>query len=229
MQCIFVENPKGGSGKSFLTTTLAQLFIDRSVSFVCYDCDRANPDTYRKLHSVLPVRLAIFSESEKLEDAANNIYLSAVKHRALVNLPAQAPLRQWFEANDIFTIAPDDKVEFVFIFVTTSGYDSLSLLKRHLEYFQDRVTTIVAKNHGTGGDEWEAFEDPSLQAFINKFNVLTIDFPRFTGSTTRNRLDQLSLSFGEGLASPNFNSLEKQRIRKFLKAAYAAFDSTGVF
>lgn len=179
----------------------------------------------------MDIELGVFSEGAQYEDTANSIYNTALKTRTLVNLSAQVlpAMKLWFENNDLFEIAQEDGVDFVLWFVTDGGFDSLNLLGKSLEYFQNRVKHIVVKNHGTGGDDWEPFDDDDhLQGLIADYGATVIDFPRFIGNSTRNQIDAENLTFGEARESQSFGSIGRQRVKKFLREAYAAFDAAHI-
>lgn len=228
---IFFFGEKGGVGKSFVGRTFAQWCLDNGIEFAAFDTDRSNPDFMRIYGRVVEVELGIFSEGNQYEDTANSIYNTAAETHTLVNLPAQVfpAMKVWFENNDLFEIAKEDGIEFVMLFVVDGGYDSLSLLGKSLQYFKDHARHIILKNHGTGGDDWSGLdENTELLDRITRYNATVIDFPRFIGNSTRNRIDAENLTFGEARESELFGSIGRQRVKKFLREAYAAFDSANI-
>ncbi|MEM9090712.1 MAG: hypothetical protein AAGC93_18445 [Cyanobacteria bacterium P01_F01_bin.53] len=222
---------KGGVGKSFAARTAIQYAIDKGFApLAVFDTDRSNPDVQRIYGNLVDCQFAIFSEGERFQDTANGIYISAADYRShvIVNMPAQVlpAVRQWFEHNELFSIAKSDEVRFIFFFVTDGGYDSLSLLKKSLTYFDGRAEHIILKNYGTN-DDFEAFDqDTSVQRLIKKYKAPVLDFPKLIGSVERNRLDAESIPFGDALTLEGFNSISRQRVRKFLREAYRTFDQT---
>lgn len=226
----FFGGEKGGAGKSFVCRTAIQYHIDRGIPITVFDTDRSNPDV-RRIYHELGCKVAVFSEGEKYEDTANAIYNAALTERVLVNLPAQVfiPIKDWFEKNGLFEIAPEDGVKFFNWFVCDGGYDSLKLLGRSLEYFQSRMPHILVKNEGKC-DDWESLDkDESLQALIAQFQVKVISFPRLMGNADRNKIDANSWTFAQARESSEFSPISRNRVKLFLKGAYAAFESTGVF
>jgi hypothetical protein len=222
---------KGGVGKSMVCKAAIQYHLDQNLDFICFDTDRSNPDIYRIYGKILDCQLGIFSEGERYEDTANAIFNAATSRRVLVNLPAQVfiPIKTWFEQNDLLEIAPEAGVTFHLWHITDGGFDSLTLLRKTLEYFKDGVRYVVVKNYGKC-DDWEAFEqDKALQKLIKKYDGIILNFPKFIGSIVRNRMDAESLSFKQALERSDFDIIQKQRIRKLLKESYAAFEETGVF
>lgn len=221
---------KGGVGKSFVCRAAIQYCLDKEIDFVAFDTDRSNPDVRRIYGKEGRCKLAVFSEGEKYEDAANQIYNTALQQRVLVNMPAQVfpALKVWFENNDLLAIAPDDGITFTFWFVIDGGFDSLSLLQKSLQYFKGEVRHIVVKNYGKT-DDFEAFsQDAALQALLEQHKATVIDFPKMIGSVERNTLDAASLTFGEALEYGPFTSIARQRVRKFLREAFTAFETAAV-
>ena len=231
MDINFVYNPKGGVGKSVVWRTIAQYLLDHDLPFTAFDSDRNNPDCWRCYKSKIPVNLAILSEAERYQDAANGIFNAGIERRTLVNLPAQVfqPLKEWFDKNEILVIAPEVGVTFTFWFVTDAGYDSLQLLEKSLQYYRDRVRFIIVRNYGRANEFDSLAQHASIQQLCQQLAVSSIDFPCLLGSVVRNRIDAESLTFGEALAHQQIGIIDKQRVRKFLREAYAAIDSTGVF
>ena len=231
MQIILINNAKGGVGKSVVCRAAYQYHIDRKYPFIPYDTDRNNPDCFRCYRHEIPVKLAILSDAPRLEDAANSIFNDGMSHRVIVNLPAQVHqlLRDWVERNELLEIAPNVGVTFHCWFVTDSGYDSLQLLLKTMELYQDKMKYTIIRNHGRA-DDFEALNNNAdIQQLAAKYQATFVDFPTLIGSVVRNRLDAESLSFGAALRRDDFNIIEKQRIRKFLREAYACFDRTGLF
>lgn len=227
----FFGGEKGGVGKSFVCRTAVQYHLDTEQSCVLIETDRSNPDVKRIYGDHLPAQVAIFSESEKHEDAANSIYNTALTSRVLVNLPAQAfiPLKQWFLVNDVFTIAADDAVQFYLWFVLDGGYDSYKLLKQSLAHFGPQLPHIVVQNYGKC-DEWEPLAaDSDLQALLENNQARLLTFPKFIGTTHRNQIDAASLTFAAARQHPDFGAIGRQRVKRFLSEAYAAFETAGVF
>jgi hypothetical protein len=231
MDAVIFYNPKGGVGKSTACSTCYQYLLDHDIPFIAFDTDRNNPDCYRRYKDILPVKLAVFSESHRYEDAANIIFNEAMQNLVIVNMPAQVhqPFRDWLEKNEILEIAPDVGVRFHLWFVLDSGFDSLQLLQKTLELYQDKMTYTVLRNYGRADDFEVLQRHQALQRLFTTYKVTVIDFPPLLGSLVRHRLDSESLPYSTALTRDDFGIIEKQRIRKFLREAYAEFEKTEVF
>jgi hypothetical protein len=227
---MLIGGEKGGVGKSMICRTVAQYLLDHGHPFIPFDTDRSNPDLMRIYGKVTECRLAVFSEGERYEDTANQIYNAAITNRVLVNLPAQVfiPMKTWFVNNDLFEIAVEDEVRFILFFVCDGGFDSLNLLGKSLEHFGGKMHHVVVRNWGKC-DDWEPLEtDQRLQKLIKKHKVPVIDFPKFIGNTDRNRIDAENWTFGEARDSAAFSSISRQRVKKFLREAYTSLMQAGV-
>jgi hypothetical protein len=226
----FFGGEKGGAGKSFVCRTAVQYHLDKGIPIHLFDTDRSNPDVLR-IYQDIGCEVAVFSEGEKYEDKANIIYNAALTKPVLVNLPAQVfiPVKDWFEKNGLFEIAPADGVNFFYWFVCDGGYDSLKLLDKSLSYFQSRMPHLVVKNEGKCND-WESLDhNQALQALMTKYEVKVLDFPKFIGNTDRNQIDAQSWTFAQAMESADFGPISRNRVKRFLEGAYAAFEQVGVF
>lgn len=231
---IWISGEKGGTGKSFVWRTLAEYFRDRHIAFEGFETDRSNPDC-KRIYGNVPgckVSVAIFSEGERYEDGANQILNSALNKRVLVNMPAQVfpSFKKWIGDNEILAIAKEEGIQMFYFHVSDGGWDSLKLFEMAVTHFGRDMQFVFVKNYGTGGDDWEAVDDePTLQALFEQYQVKVMDFPKLIGSATRNAIDAESLSFAKARDLKKFGSIQRQRVKKFLREAYAAFDCLGVF
>ena len=82
-----VDGEKGGVGKSFITRTMIQYALDRSLPFIAVETDRSNPDVNRVYPDVCS--FAVFSESEKQASKADRIFELAMENSVIVSLPSQ--------------------------------------------------------------------------------------------------------------------------------------------
>ena len=222
---------KGGVGKSMICRSAVQFLLDKNLPFNLYESDRSNPDCMRIYGKMCGGKVAIFSEGERYDEAANKLYLSAIKRRTLVNLPAQVlpALKRWLEENDILALAKEDGVQFVHWFVSNGSYDSLSLFRKYVTLFPT-MRHLFVRNLGITED-WSGFEeDDDLLAFIAEHEIPVLNFPRFHGSATRNRIDADSLTFGEARDRKlNFSSIDRRRVKTFMEKVDAFFYASGVF
>ncbi|NET56204.1 MAG: hypothetical protein F6K47_08505 [Symploca sp. SIO2E6] len=236
MEIIIVFGELGGIGKSTVTKALGDYHHERGIDCIIFDTDRSNADVWRAFGGEFH-QLAIFSEAKRFQDAANSIFNAAFEKRVLVNTPAQVmpSLKDWIEKNALLELAEEEGIIFVMVFVTNGELDSLSLLKKTLDYFGNRVQHVIVKNYGVVKSEdegiaWRAFEqDKELQQLITKVGAKVINFPAFYGDTELAEIESKSLSFRNALTHDDFGLISRKRVHKFLQKAYSTFDEAGVF
>ena len=223
-----IDGEKGGVGKSFVARTMIQYGLDRDLSFVAVETDRSNPDVAGVYKDVCS--FAVFSENEKQADKADRIFEMATEKSVIVSLPSQVhrSVKSWIERNKLFELSDEYGVSFCKWFVTNGEYDSVKLFSSSLDAYGDKMTHILVRNTGLC-DEWsQVDEDSDLQKLITKYEVKVIDFPKLPYKE-RYTINKQQMRLDEARNYSKLGILGKQRVVNFLKAAYAAFDSTGVW
>ncbi|NJO98500.1 MAG: mobilization protein [Pleurocapsa sp. CRU_1_2] len=223
-----VDGEKGGVGKSFVTRTMIQYALDRSLPFIAVETDRSNPDVNRVYPDVCS--FAVFSESEKQASKADRIFELALENSVIVSLPSQVnrAVTTWISENQLLDLGDEHGVGFCKWFVTNGEFDSVRLFQSSLDYYKGQMNHILVKNMGLC-DEWSPMEnDELLQKQIQKYEVKVIDFPKL-GYQERYLINQKQLRFDDARENRELSILGRQRVVNFLKAAYSAFDSTGTW
>jgi hypothetical protein len=226
----FADGNKGGVGKSFLARTLYQYFIDHKQAALGVEADLNSPD----FKGIYPdAVLTQFSEDEVANAEANNILNLAIDHRhpIVVNLPAtvHTAFKLWSDTYGVPRIAENNQLSIVKWFVCTGEFDSLKSLCNSLKTFGTVFPHVVVKN--LRFSEWDYFEhNAEVHALIQDFQCQVISLPklpiRVTSSILENRL-----SFADALQfkGERFGVAEQSAVFNYLKAAYQAFESTGLF
>ena len=223
-----IDGEKGGVGKSFVTRAIIQYGLDRDLPFVAVETDRSNPDVAGIYDDLC--KYAVFSEDEKQADKADRIFEYAISKPTIVSLPSQVhrAVKAWIDRNKLLELGNEYQVDFVKWFVCNGEYDSVKLFMASLNCYEDRITHVLVRNLGLC-DEWsQVEEDESLQDQITKYRVKVIDFPKLA-HRERYAINQKRLRFDEARSYREFGILGKQRVVSFLRAAYASFDSAGVW
>lgn len=221
---------KGGAGKSFICRSACAYLVAHDLSFGLFEADRSNPDVLRIYGKVVPCKLTIFSEGQQYEDAANRFYEHAITQRTLVNLPAQVlpALKRWAEENDILALAEEDGVVFHHWFVSNGSWDSLSLFRKYVELFPAMQHYFV-KNLGVA-DDFSGLDDAELLALVKEREIPVLEFPRFHGAATRNRIDAQSLPFKEAAEGDSLaSSIDRRRVKTFLGKVETFFAQSEAF
>lgn len=222
----FFDGDKGGVGKSFCCRVFIQYFLDKKIDFTPLEADRYNPDVATR-YADLPFEFAIFSDDEHQTKADEIVELAKVKP-VIISLPSQVgkPLNLWLE--DAIDTAARHKIQFVRWFVSSGAYESLELLYVALKEQGGNMPFVLVKNYGVG-EEWDISQVDGLAELMTKLKVKEIDFPKLP-KVERNLLDKNNLTPGAARTSEVFKNLSvsQDRIERFLKKAYTAFDSSGL-
>ena len=223
-----IDGEKGGVGKSFVARTMIQYVLDRDLPFVAVETDRSNPDVAGIYQDVC--KFAVFSENEKQADRADRIFEYATEKPVIVSLPSQVhrAVKAWIERNQLFELSSEYGVSFCKWFVTNGEYDSIKLFLASLESLGNNMTHVLVKNMGLC-DEWSQIDgDELLQKQLAKYKVIVIDFPKLA-HRERYTINKYQLRLDDATEHQELGILGKQRVVNFLKAAYASFDSVGLW
>ena len=237
---------KGGVGKTLANKTFVQYHIDNKSDFVAVETDRSAPDVAKAYDSEIGVQTAIFSESIEHEDSPNKIYNAALEKTVIVNLAASSlqPVINWIRKQDLLELAVDEGVQFYFWFVCSGEVESVELLHKSLKEFGKEIPHILVKNWGMTSN-WDLLEVQKedterdkessttkklveLPRMLKQLDVQVCDFPEFVGKSTCNKIRDNHLSLGYARETQEFSSIERQRVKKFLRQAYEAFEGVGV-
>jgi len=223
-----IDGEKGGVGKSFVARTMIQYCLDRDLPMVAVETDRSNPDVAGVYKDIC--QYAVLTEDEKQADKADRIFEMAIDKPVIVSLPSQVhrAMKAWIDRNQLLSLGSEYGVSFCKWFVCNGEYDSIKLFISSLNCYENKMPHILVRNLGLC-DEWEQVEeDEAVQKLIKKYKVIVIDFPKL-GYKERYLINQKRFKFDEAIKSKEFGVLGRQRIVSFLKAAYTAFDSAGVW
>jgi hypothetical protein len=221
----FIGGEKGGVGKSVLARLLAQYHIDRGLPFRGFDTDRS--------HGALLRFYAEYAEPAALDGSADadRFVEAALKQPQdiLVDLAAQTaqPLSEWMDDNDLLGLAAEQGFGLRLWHVLDDGRDSTDLLGRLFERHASGADYVVVRNLGRGSD-FAAFEESSVRAAAATLGAPVMDLPALHASTMR-KVDQLSLSFWAAGNNPSagLGLMERQRVKVWLRRAYAQLDALG--
>lgn len=223
-----VDGEKGGVGKSLVTRTMIQYFLDKKIPFVPVETDRSNPDVAGVYKGIC--QYAVFSENERQADKADRIFEMATNKPVVVNLAAQShrAVFDWIERNQLIELGNSEGVTFCKWFVSTGGYDSLNLFGQSVNSYGEKIPHILVRNLGLC-DDWEHVDsDVNIQKLIKKYKIIVIDFPKLAYKE-RNIIDQNRMTFAEARENKEFGIIGRQRVVNFLKLAYAEFEKVGIW
>ncbi|NJM19120.1 MAG: cobalamin biosynthesis protein CobQ [Richelia sp. RM2_1_2] len=219
-----VDGEKGGAGKSLFSRTLIEYCDCTGLDMAIVDADTSNQDIAKIYNDV---DIAFFSDDENLAQKADFIFEKAFEKSVIVNLPAQvySNVTNWINKNNLIDLGAENSITFVKWFVCTGGVDSINFFLQSLDDFGHQMTHVFVKNMGLC-DDWNYIQE--MSEFIkarSEYDFIIMDFPKFP-YWERNIIDRWGLSFSKSLANSEIKVVSKQRIKNFLKTAYAAFAVT---
>ena len=226
---------KGGVGKSTVCKVMLQYLLDNRISVVGFDTDRSAKDLKKAYDRPgLDIREAIFSEAAEHENAAKEIFNTALETTVLVNLAASSfePVSSWIRNNELLEISKEEGINFYLWFICDGSVESVGALYRSLQAFGQDISHLVVKNQGRNpSSDWRLIdEDTTLRGLMKKCRVRELVVPKFFGEEEFKIIRDTSLGFREALESKDlgFGPIERQRIRRFLREAYEALESVEI-
>ncbi len=219
-----IDGEKGGCGKSFFCRTFIEYCNSIACDVAIVDADTSNKDIAKIYPSV---EVAFFSDDEKLASQADKIFDLAFEKSVLVNLPAQvySNVTNWIRRNDLVNLGKDNSIKFIKWFVCTGGLDSVNFFLESLNDLGDDIIHVFVRNQGLCDDWGYINQMPEFQSAISTYSFIIMDFPKFP-FWERNVIDRLEINFTDALAHPEIKVVPKQRVKNFLKLAYASFAAT---
>lgn len=219
-----VDGEKGGAGKSLFSRTLIEYCYSTGLNMAIIDADTSNQDI-AKIYK--DVDIAFFSDDENLAQKADFIFEKAFEKSVILNLPAQvySNVTDWIKKNNLIDLGAENSITFVKWFVCTGGVDSINFFLQSLDDLGHQMTHVFVKNMGLC-DDWNYIQKmPEFITAQSEYDFIIMDFPKFP-YWERNIIDRWGLTFSKSLTNSEIKVVSKQRIKNFLKTAYAAFAVT---
>jgi len=225
-----IGGEKGGVGKSLVARLLAQYFIDHSIPFVGFDTDRTHGALLRFYAGYAsPVLMDNYESLDAIVEAASE----NPDRRILVDLAAQTNdgLTQWMDDSQLLEVAPEIGLNIRYWHVMDSGRDSVDLLKRLMDRHGTRLNYTLVLNQVRGAD-FRILDGSGEKERALGMGASIITLKRLH-QTSMIKIDAGSMSFWavanktEGDTS-GLTLLERQRVKVWLKAAFAEMAKPGV-
>jgi hypothetical protein len=226
----FIGGEKGGVGKSVAARALAQYFIDREKPFTGFDTDRSHTSFTRFYADYAsPVIVDSYEGLDRIFNALEAGDAETAVPSVIVDLAAQtaAPLARWVQDSDLLSVLADMGVTVNFWHVADAGHDSVDLLGRLLTTYGAAPGYVVLRNHGRGSD-FSQLDKSQAMAKAHELGAYCIDLPALHETSMR-KIDRQNTSFWAAIndrSSPEcLGMLERQRVKTWLRNAYASFDT----
>lgn len=226
-----IGGEKGGVGKTVLARVLVERGLELSHTLTIAECDRMNPDLYRLYKGVgYDTILAYFSEDPMRRTKADALFAAAMEQTVVANLPAQCltAMTDWFLQDSLADLGRENGVGFCLWWVSNGGYDSLKLFRTSLEQLGAFIPHVFVRNLGLC-DDWAHVEsDKAFLAALRKGDVPVIDLPKMPYAE-RNFIEANQIPFSAAVNDPRLTVVSRQRVKTFLRNAFAEIESVGIF
>jgi hypothetical protein len=225
-----VGGEKGGVGKSVVARLMAQYMIDNSIAFLGFDSDRSHGALLRFYAAYAsPVLVDSYESLDVIVEAASE----QPERRILVDLAAQTndQLTQWMDDSQLLEVAPEIGLNIRYWHVMDSGRDSVDLLKRLMDRHGDRLNYTLVLNQ-LRGDDFRILELSGQKARALELGASVISLKRLHESSMM-KIDASSASFWAianktDADNSGLRILERQRVKVWLKNAYAEIAKPGI-
>jgi hypothetical protein len=225
-----IGGEKGGVGKSLVARLLAQYMIDNSIPFIGYDSDRSHGALLRFYGGYAsPIMVDSYESLDVIVEAA----VEQPERRILVDLAAQTndQLTQWMDDSQLLEVAPEIGLHIRYWHVMDTGRDSVDLLKRLMDRHGPRLNYTLVLNQVRGSD-FRILDNSGEKERALAMGASIVTLNRLH-QTSMIKIDAGSLSFW-AVANPSDSDtsglgvLERQRVKLWLKNAYAEIAKPGV-
>jgi hypothetical protein len=220
---ILVTGDKGGTGKSITSRILLDIYRDRGKHCLAYDCDQSNPQLARHYSKLEPGVMGLKLNERGGADALQDDLEKLSPDISLVDLPAGAA--EYFEgiAQDIRLFHNAEQFGYRITMVSVLGRvkDSVNQLKRLVNFCQERVDYVVAKNLYWGSQEkFTRYDTSKTREAIKEMGGVEICIPELFDDIF-DTIDINDLTFREALNSDLFTISNKSRIFGWLEECEA--------
>ena len=226
----FIGGEKGGVGKSVAARLLAQYFIDKEQPFTGFDTDRSHTSFTRFYADyAAPVVVDSYEGLDLIAGEFEEPTEDGQTKSVIVDLAAQtaAPLSRWIRESELIPLMAEMGVSVNLWHVADPGKDSVDLLGRLLNTYGAGPNYIVVKNMGRGSDFSQLDESTALQK-ARELGAHVISLAQLHEASMR-KIDRQNASFWAAVNTKTgedcLGLLERQRVKSWLKGAYASFDT----
>ena len=229
-RAIYVTADKGGTGKSTCSRGFADVYLQRNLKTLLYDCDKRNSQLFRHYNNVHPVnRLDIFSRGGA--DALLDDLDTEKPEIVLVDLPAQAG--EAFEKQEkelrLFEDAKELGYRSTVVTVISRVKDCVNSLRLLLEHCDDRCDYVVVKNLFYGEEhKFARYNDSNTRQEVLKRGGIEIVLPDLF-DTTYDFIDNNNLTFRDALQSSTASRANRSRVHSWLNQLETEMQRAGEY
>jgi hypothetical protein len=218
-----IGGEKGGVGKSLVARLVAQYLIDHSIPFLGFDSDRSHGALLRFYQGYAsPVVVDQYDSLDAIVEAATE----QPERRILVDLAAQTQqsVTNWMDESQLLELAPELGLHIRYWHVMDTGKDSVDLLRRLLDRYEQRLNYVIVQNQ-LRGEEFGILRQSGQLERARGWGAEVITVKRLQEATVT-KIDANSSSFwaasqSDEKSGARLGLLERQRLRNWLKSAYS--------
>lgn len=225
---------KGGVGKSYSASLIAQFLLSKNEPLISIDTDPNN----RTLYSIKNLKakyLNLFDEDERLDernfDKLMELAFSNIGSNFLIDNGATSflPLLSYIVENDIFTMLSEHFDVYIHIPITggQAQDDTLNGMEQLINAHSKNVKFIIWVNeyHGKIKDiDGKPFEEMDIYK-KNKSKILAVLLLKQQNEKTFGRdleeMTKAKLTFDEVNDNPNFQLMSKQRLKIYQQEVFS--------
>lgn len=210
---------KGGVGKSFVASLLAQYLLDKDQGIACFDTDPVNA-TFHAYEAIQVEKVEVMEGGNintRYFDKMMGLLLELPPHaHAVIDNGASTfiPLSAYMEENSIEPLLTDSGHTLIIHSIVTGGQsedDTLHGLSRLLDSFNSRIVIWVNPYFGAIDFSGHDLEKSNLQ---RKGQTLYIpDYKKETFGFDIESMLSMRFTFAEAIESPKFNIMARQRLK----------------
>lgn len=231
----FTLQGKGGVGKSFVSSLIAQHQKEQGKKLICVDTDPVNC-TFADYKAFKAIRLDLMNSSKinerKFDELMEMIFSSETDFVVDNGASSFIPMSNYLIENNAIEMLIDTGKQVVIHPVITGGQallETLNGFNQIADHFPESADIILWLNQYFGdiSDNGKSFEEmKTYQKHKNRVKgILTLQ--RYNNDTFGKDIEMMlnsKMTFDEAIESPKFQLMAKQRLKLTKKALWAQMD-----
>jgi Mrp family chromosome partitioning ATPase len=226
---VLVTGDKGGTGKSVVARILLDIYRNRNVKCIAYECDQSNPQLYRHYNKVLPGVQTLKLNQRGGADALQDDLKGLSPKISLVDLPAGAAESFENVAKDIFLFKNTQRLGYriTMVSVLSRVKESLEQLKRLVDFCGDRVDYVIVKNLYWGDEhKFTRYNNSEIRQTLAGLGAVELLLPELFDEIF-DLIDVNDLTFREALEHDAFSFSNQSRVFGWIETCEAEFARAG--
>ncbi len=226
---VLVTGDKGGTGKSVVARILLDIYRNRNVKCIAYECDQSNPQLYRHYNKIVPGVQTLKLNQRGGADALQDDLKGLSPQISLVDLPAGAAESFENVAKDIFLFKNTDRLGYriTMVSVLSRVKESLEQLKRLVDFCGDRVDYVIIKNLYWGDEhKFTRYNNSQIRQTLAELGAVELLLPELFDEIF-DLIDVNDLTFSEALEHDAFSFSNQSRVSGWIETCEAEFSKAG--